>query len=696
MGYGNVKQNKLNYFQGGAVMADNFNDAEQQIQAEARASKAVIEQLAKILNEKFNGDINKFEEYVDNLKEQKSEKSKAIQKEIDSLRDKRDSNKQRMDKIRDEIHTLDFSEDSEKISDLNGEYESLKRENKNLSGKINRREVKIRDEAVMPEKEMMLESLDKQLEIKNNEINDIDKEINTIMSMPAEERDDFYLQQLADLKLQKSIINEDVSHINEERDLCFGKITDEDMERAVVENDKNIRNLIEHYRNSGETELANETEEALNRYTDKIQDLHESLNEDVKNLKDIDETLEKAGVKIEKNPLNVGYKKIEAEMSLKDGAKLVGTGLSNIAKTALTPLINARNFLITSIQEKARQIQGLFDKIKYQDKQIGIIMRNSVYGLNTAIKNAGLTVGKGGILLANGVIKAEQTTEKFTGKTYYEKKMNHLNNKLEVKQRELEFYKNMPDFPNKDLAIAGKEAEIAKVNERIERNNIRIREFYSKDFDKKLDMLDKFEKRERLPFNVHDTNVALEKDLKERDKLEREIEEIKNNPSINDNDEYLINKQKDLILCQARIDSHEFMIDTYALNTRRFDERLAEHPDNIKTELSKIDDKEVKGLINIRGVNYEFEKLDNNTIALRTSLELNKITDLDKTLMQNKDIGKGLHLMGTYNVKENTFNIASMTTRRNDFDLRKVSGKEKVHEQTKESKVKDDDLDLER
>ena len=52
--------------------------------------------------------------------------------------------------------------------------------------------------------------------------------------------------------------------------------------------------------------------------------------------------------------------------------------------------------------------------------------------------------------------------------------------------------------------------------------------------------------------------------------------------------------------------------------------------------------------------------------------------------------------MGTYNVKENTFNIASMTTRRNDFDLRKVSGKEKVHEQTKESKVKDDDLDLER
>ena len=90
------------------------------------------------------------------------------------------------------------------------------------------------------------------------------------------------------------------------------------------------------------------------------------------------------------------------------------------------------------------------------------------------------------------------------------------------------------------------------------------------------------------------------------------------------------------------------------------------------------------------------KKLDNNTIALRTSLELNKITDLDKTLMQNKDIGKGLHLMGTYNVKENTFNIASMTTRRNDFDLRKVSGKEKVHEQTKESKVKDDDLDLER
>ena len=696
MGYGNVKQNKLNYFQGGAVMADNFNDAEQQIQAEARASKAVIEQLAKILNEKFNGDINKFEEYVDNLKEQKSEKSKAIQKEIDSLRDKRDSNKQRMDKIRDEIHTLDFSEDSEKISDLNGEYESLKRENKNLSGKINRREVKIRDEAVMPEKEMMLESLDKQLEIKNNEINDIDKEINTIMSMPAEERDDFYLQQLADLKLQKSIINEDVSHINEERDLCFGKITDEDMERAVVENDKNIRNLIEHYRNSGETELANETEEALNRYTDKIQDLHESLNEDVKNLKDIDKTLEKAGVKIEKNPLNVGYKKIEAEMSLKDGAKLVGTGLSNIAKTALTPLINARNFLITSIQEKARQIQGLFDKIKYQDKQIGIIMRNSVYGLNTAIKNAGLTVGKGGILLANGVIKAEQTTEKFTGKTYYEKKMNHLNNKLEVKQRELEFYKNMPDFPNKDLAIAGKEAEIAKVNERIERNNIRIREFYSKDFDKKLDMLDKFEKRERLPFNVHDTNVALEKDLKERDKLEREIEEIKNNPSINDNDEYLINKQKDLILCQARIDSHEFMIDTYALNTRRFDERLAEHPDNIKTELSKIDDKEVKGLINIRGINYEFEKLDDNTIALRTSLELNKITDLDKTLMQNEDIGKGLHLMGTYNVEKNTFDIASMTTRRNDFDLRKVSGKEKVYEQTKDSKAKDDDLDLER
>ena len=696
MGYGNVKQNKLNYFQGGAVMADNFNDAEQQIQAEARASKAVIEQLAKILNEKFNGDINKFEEYVDNLKEQKSEKSKAIQKEIDSLRDKRDSNKQRMDKIRDEIHTLDFSEDSEKISDLNGEYESLKRENKSLSGKINRREVKIRNEAVMPEKEMMLESLDKQLEIKNNEINDIDKEINTIMSMPAEERDDFYLQQLADLKLQKSIINGDVSHINKERDLCFGKITDEDMERAVVENDKNIRNLIEHYRNSGETELANETEEALNRYTDKIQDLHESLNEDVKNLKDIDKTLEKAGVKIEKNPLNVGYKKIEAEMSLKDGAKLVGTGLSNIAKTALTPLINARNFLITSIQEKARQIQGLFDKIKYQDKQIGIIMRNSVYGLNTAIKNAGLTVGKGGILLANGVIKAEQTTEKFTGETYYEKKMNHLNNKLEVKQRELEFYKNMPDFPNKDLAIAGKEAEIAKVNERIERNNIRIREFYSKDFDKKLDMLDKFEKRERLPFNVHDTNVALEKDLKERDKLEREIEEIKNNPSINDNDEYLINKQKDLILCQARIDSHEFMIDTYALNTRRFDERLAEHPDNIKTELSKIDDKEVKGLINIRGINYEFEKLDDNTIALRTSLELNKITDLDKTLMQNEDIGKGLHLMGTYNVEKNTFDIASMTTRRNDFDLRKVSGKEKVHEQTKESKVKDDDLDLER
>ena len=696
MGYGNVKQNKLNYFQGGAVMADNFNDAEQQIQAEARASKAVIEQLAKILNEKFNGDINKFEEYVDNLKEQKSEKSKAIQKEIDSLRDKRDSNKQRMDKIRDEIHTLDFSEDSEKISDLNGEYESLKRENKSLSGKINRREVKIRNEAVMPEKEMMLESLDKQLEIKNNEINDIDKEINTIMSMPAEERDDFYLQQLADLKLQKSIINEDVSHINKERDLCFGKITDEDMERAVVENDKNIRNLIEHYRNSGETELANETEEALNRYTDKIQDLHESLNEDVKNLKDIDKTLEKAGVKIEKNPLNVGYKKIEAEMSLKDGAKLVGTGLSNIAKTALTPLINARNFLITSIQEKARQIQGLFDKIKYQDKQIGIIMRNSVYGLNTAIKNAGLTVGKGGILLANGVIKAEQTTEKFTGKTYYEKKMNHLNNKLEVKQRELEFYKNMPDFPNKDLAIAGKEAEIAKVNERIERNNIRIREFYSKDFDKKLDMLDKFEKRERLPFNVHDTNVALEKDLKERDKLEREIEEIKNNPSINDNDEYLINKQKDLILCQARIDSHEFMIDTYALNTRRFDERLAEHPDNIKTELSKIDDKEVKGLINIRGINYEFEKLDDNTIALRTSLELNKITDLDKTLMQNEDIGKGLHLMGTYNVEKNTFDIASMTTRRNDFDLRKVSGKEKVYEQTKDSKAKDDDLDLER
>ena len=293
---------KINYLQGGAVMADNFNDAEQQIQAEARASKAVIEQLAKILNEKFNGDINKFEEYVDNLKEQKSEKSKAIQKEIDSLRDKRDSNKQRMDKIRDEIHTLDFSKDDERINDLNGEYEFLKRENKSLSGKINRREVKIRDEAVMPEKEMMLESLDKQLEIKNNEINDIDKEINTIMSMPAEERDDLYLQQLADLKLQKSIINEDVSHINKERDLCFGKITDEDMEKAIVENDKNIRNLIEHYRNSGETELANETEEALNRYTDKIQDLHESLNEDVKNLKDIDETLEKAGVKIEKNP----------------------------------------------------------------------------------------------------------------------------------------------------------------------------------------------------------------------------------------------------------------------------------------------------------------------------------------------------------------------------------------------------------
>ena len=316
----------------------------------------------------------------------------------------------------------------------------------------------------------------------------------------------------------------------------------------------------------------------------------------MKNLKDIDETLEKAGVKIEKNPLNVGYKKIEAEMSLKDGAKLVGTGLSNIAKTALTPLINARNFLITSIQEKARQIQGLFDKIKYQDKQIGIIMRNSVYGLNTAIKNAGLTVGKGGILLANGVIKAEQTTEKFTGKTYYEKKMNHLNNKLEVKQRELEFYKNMPDFPNKDLAIAGKEAEIAKVNERIERNNARIREFYSKDFDKKLDMLDKFEKQERLPFNVHDTNVALEKDLKERDKLEREIEKnkikTKNNPGIQKYENDLINNQKDLILCQARIDSHEFIIDTYALNTRRFDERLAEHPDNIKTELSKIDDKE--------------------------------------------------------------------------------------------------------
>ena len=681
-------------------MADNFNDAEQQIQAEARASKAVIEQLAKILNEKFNGDINKFEEYVDNLKEQKSEKSKAIQKEIDSLRNKRDSNKQRMDKIRDEIHTLDFSKDDERINDLNGEYESLKRENKSLSGKINRREVNIRDEAVMPEKEMMLESLDKQLEIKNNEINDIDKEINTIMSMPAEERDDFYLQQLADLKLQKSIINEDVSHINEERDLCFGKITDEDMERAVVENDKNIRNLIEHYRNSGETELANETEETLNRYTDKIQDLHESLNEDVKNLKDIDKTLEKAGVKIEKNPLNVGYKKIEAEMSLKDGAKLVGTGLSNIAKTALTPLINARNFLITSIQEKARQIQGMFDKLRYQDKQIGIIIRDNVYGLNNAIKNAGLTVGKGGILLANGVIKAEQTTEKFTGKTYYEKKMNHLNNKLEVKQRELEFYKNMPDFPNKDLAIAGKEAEIAKVNERIERNNIRIREFYSKDFNKKLDMLDKFEKQERLPFNVHDTNVALEKDLKERDKLEREIEEnkikTKNNPGIQKYENDLINNQKDLILCQARIDSHEFMIDTYALNTRRFDKRLAEHPDNIKTELSKIDDKEVKGLINIRGVNYEFEKLDDNTITLRTSLELNKITDLDKTLMQNKDIGKGLHLMGTYNVKENTFDIASMTTRRNDFDLRKVSGKEKVYEQSKDSKVKDDDLNLER
>ena len=42
------------------------------------------------------------------------------------------------------------------------------------------------------------------------------------------------------------------------------------------------------------------------------------------------------------------------------------------------------------------------------------------------------------------------------------------------------------------------------------------------------------------------------------------------------------------------------------------------------------------------------------------------------------------------------FDIASMTTRRNDFDLRKVSGKEKVYEQTKDSKAKDDDLDLER